>query len=237
MRRASRIVLGLEVATGLFWTVTAAMANGAGGLAAVGLFFVVYAIFAVFFLFAVWVFWKRPEERTTAVWIMLLPVAFWFAPVMIRTLAGGFLSAEQFAKFSLIIVMLAVALCWVIPRQAATLVPAFLLRSKILNWLLILAIVAGWCFLVFISIYILNEDGPRTTDSSAGLGFAIVLAALYILGLGVGNFVVATWAWVSLRSGGEARTRRLNIGQLVIAVPGILIGLSVAAWLYGQGHL
>jgi len=236
MRRASRIVLGLEVALGLFWTVAAAMAHGAGGLAAVGLFFFIYAIFAVCMLFAVWVYWKRPEERTTAVWIMLLPVAFWFAPLTIRTLAGGFLSAEQFAKFSLIIVMLGVAMCWVIPRKVATLVPAFLLRSKVLNWLLILAMIASWCFIVFISLYVLNENGPKNTDSSTGLGFALMLAALYLVGLGIGSFVVATWGWVSLRSGLDTRTRRLNIVQLIVAVPGVLTGLSVAAWLSRQGH-
>jgi hypothetical protein len=30
-------------------------------------------------------------------WIMLLPIVFWFAPLIIRTMAGDYLSTQQLA--------------------------------------------------------------------------------------------------------------------------------------------
>ena len=63
----------------------------------------------------------------------------------------------------------------------------------------------------------------------------IVLGAMYLVGLGIASFGASTWAWVSLRSGIERPTRRLNIAQFVVALPGVLIGVLVATWLAGQG--
>ena len=54
MKRAVKIVLGLSVGLGILWTLAAAAAQGAGGLAVVGLLFVIYPLFGAFFLFAAW---------------------------------------------------------------------------------------------------------------------------------------------------------------------------------------
>ncbi len=237
MTRALKTVLGIEVALGLFWTLIAAMAHGPGGLGAVAFFFVIYAVFAAFFVFAAWAYWKRPEERKRAGWIMLLPVVFWFVPLIIRSMAGGFLSSQQLLIMLLVVGLIAIAACWVVPRKAAAFVPDILVRSKLFNWLVILAVIAGWLFLVGVIVYVANEDVSRSSTSGTALAYALIIAATYLLFQGVGGFIVSTWAWLCLRGGFEKTTRGLNIAQLAVAAPGILTAVTVAVWLAQQGHL
>lgn len=237
MSRALKIVLGVEVVLGIFWTVQAAMAHGAGGLAIVGLFFLVYALYAAFFLFAAWVYWARPDQRRIAGWIMALPFLFWFLPNVIRSAAGGVMSSQQLAVALLVLLLAIIGVCWVAPRRAAAFIPNLLLQSKLFNWLIMLAVVGGWLFFALVLLYVANGDRPSTSGTGEGLAFAIILAALYLIWLGVGSFGASTWAWVSLRGGIETPTRRLNIAQLVVAAPGVLVATVLAAWLAEQGQL
>jgi len=237
MNRALRIVLGVEIALGVLWTVAAAMAQGAGGLGAVGIFFFVYAVYAAFFLFAAWVFWSQPDRRRIAGWIMALPFMFWFLPVVIRSMAGGVLSPQQFYGTLLFLLVAAIGFCWVAPRRASASIPAFLFRSKLFNWLIILAVVGGWVFFVWAVSYVASSNSRSTSGTGEGVGMAIVLAAIYLVWLGVGSFGASTWAWVSLRGGIEKVTRKLNIAQLVVAAPGVMLGIAVAVWIGEQGRL
>lgn len=237
MNRALRIVLGVEIALGVLWTVAAAMAQGAGGLGAVGIFFFVYAVYAAFFLFAAWVFWRQPDRRRIAGWIMALPFMFWFLPVVIRSMAGGVLSPQQLYGTLLFLLVAAIGSCWVAPRRASAFIPAFLFRSKLFNWLIILAVVGGWVFLVWAVSYVASSNSRSTSGTGEGVGMAIVLAAIYLVWLGVGSFGASTWAWVSLRGGIEKVTRKLNIVQLVVAAPGVMLGIAVAVWIGEQGRL
>ena len=235
MNKALKIVLGLEVALGLLWTVLAAMAHGPGGLGALAIGLVIYAIFAAFFVFAAWALWKHPDERKLAGWIMVLPVVFFFTPFIVRSMAGEYLTSDQFNGFLLFAAIAAIGACWVLPKKVVMVIPGFLIRSKLFNWLVILAIAAGWLFLIFVVIYITNEDISST--SGTGLGAALIIGALYLIGLGVANFVAATWAWVCLRGGTDGNPRGLNITQLVVAAPAILIGLVITGWSAIQGQL
>lgn len=239
MNRALKIILGTEIVLGILWTLLAAMAQGAGGLAVLGLFMFVYGLYAAFFVFAAWVYWKRPDERRVAGWIIALPILFWFLPMMIRSLAGGVLTQPQLIGFLSIIVIVAIAICWFVPRKAAVVIPGFLVRSTLFNWLVLLALIAGWLFLVFVVLYVANEDrsGMSTSSSGTAVAYAVVLLAIYLIGLGAGSFGVSTWAWVSLRGGFEITARKLNIAQLIVAAPGVLIGILVVVWLAGQGNL
>jgi hypothetical protein len=237
MSRALYIVLGVEVVLGVLWTVLAAMAQGAGGLAVVGLFFFVYALYAAFFLFAAWVYWTQADKRRIAGWIMVLPFVFWFLPTMIRSAAGGVLSSQQLSVGLLVLLLAIIGTCWVAPRRASAFIPTFLLQSKLFNWLIVLAVAGGWLFFAFVVLYVANGDRPSTSGTGEGLAMAIILAALYLIWLGVGSFGASTWAWVSLRGGIETSTRRLNIAQLVVAAPGVLVATVLAFWLAGQGRL
>lgn len=238
MNRALKIILAIEIAVGVLWTVLAAMAQGAGGLAIFGLFLLVYALYAAFFLFAVWVLWKHPDKRRIAGWILVLPILFWFLPLLIRSMSGGVLTTETLVIACLCLLTGAMAFCWIAPRRAAVVFPEFLVRSRLFNWLVLLALFGGWLFLVLVVAYVAGADTPRSTSGTGeGLGLAIVMAAIYLIWLGAGSFGASTWAWVSIRGGIEGSTRKLNIAQLVVAAPGIFIGVSVTVWLVGQGRL
>ena len=100
---------------------------------------------------------------------------------------------------------------------------------------MLLGPIAGWLFLVFVIVYVATGDPSSGASSGTAVGYAIVIAALYLVGLGLGSFGVSTWAWVSLRGGFDDNTRGLNIAQLVVATPGVIFGGLVAAWLAGQG--
>lgn len=236
MKRLLQLALGTEVVLGVVWSFVAAMA---GGLEVVGLFFIVYALFAAFFAFAAWAFWKHPDQRRLAGWIMALPFAFWFSPAWLRTLAGGVVSHDQLVSAVFVVVIAAIAAAWLFPRKVVAWVPSFLVRSRLFNWLILLSVISGWLFMVLVVLYVAHS--PRalssSTDSGMALAYAVVLAATYLLGLGLASFGASTWAWLSLRGGVERTARKLNIAQLVVATPGVLIGVLVAAWLTGQGHL
>jgi len=236
MTRALQLVLGTEVVLGLAWTAVAAMA---GGLEVVGLFIMVYALFAAFFAFAAWTFWKYPDKRRLAGWIMALPFVFWFAPTWLRALAGGVMSQDQLVKVVFAVVISTIAIAWLFPRKVAAWVPNFLVRSKLFNWLVLLGVISGWLFMVLVVLYVAHS--PRavssSTDSGMALAYAVVVAATYLLGLGLASFGASTWAWLSLRGGFEATARKLNIAQLIVATPGVLVGVLVAVWLVAQGHL
>ena len=234
MNRALKIVLGISVALGLLWTLAAAMAQGAGGLAVVGLFLVVYPVFGVFFLFAAWMFWKHPEQRKPAGWTMAIPVIAWFLPNIIRGVSGGALHTGQLTTLALASLVFATVAAWIFPRKAARFVPDRLARSRLFNWLILLAMIGAWSFLVFVVYYVSTGEGA---SGGSALAYAIILAALYLVGIGVGSFGAATWAWVSLRGGFEATARKLNIAQMIVAAPGVLIAVLVASWLVEQGRL
>ncbi len=234
MSRTLQIVFTTEIVLGITWTMIAAMAQGAGGLAAVFWFLVIYALFAVFFLIAAWAFWKYPEERRRAGWIMALPVVFWFLPSIVRSLAGGVLTGPQLSALVAAALVAAIASCWLFPRRMASMLPQFLVRSRLFNWLVLLSVVGGWAFLVFVILYVVGGD-KSSSSGDMGLAYGIVLGAMYLVGLGVASFGASTWAWVSLRGGVETPTRRLNIAQFVVAMPGVLTGILVATWLAGQG--
>jgi hypothetical protein len=235
MRRALRIVLGIEVVLGAMWTLVSAMAQGAGGLAVAHVFLTVYPLFGVFVVFSAWAFWKHPAHRTLASWTMALPVIFWFLPVALRSLAGGAVSGDQLWFVVVGAIAIALLAAWVAPRRAATLIPGFLVRSRIFNWLLLTALIAAWLLLVSVVFFVASHDRPSTSTSGTGVAYAIVLASIYLIALGVGSLGIATWSWVSLRGGFESTTRRLNFAQFFFSVPGILIAVLVAAWLTGQG--
>lgn len=239
MTAALKIILGIEIALGIFWTIAAAMAHGPGGLAVVGLFFIIYALFSAFFLFAAWVYWRYPDERRIAGWIISLPFVFWFTPMLIRSMSGGFMSQQQLLNVLLLLVGAALALCWFFPRRAAAFVPGFLVRSTLFNALILAGVVCGWLFLVFAAVYLANvpNTGPSDTDTGMALAYVVMFVAAYLVGLGVVSFGASTWAWLSLRGGFERTTHKLNIAQLVVAGPGVLLGILVAAWMVGQSHL
>ena len=238
MKRILKPMLITQIVLGLGWTVLAAIAHGPGGLGAFGVFLVLCAVYAIFFLVAAWAFWKHPGERNTAGWIMFLPVVFFFLPNIIRSLAGGAIAFSQFQGIALVALFAALLACWIAPKKAVRAFPNFLLRSRAFNWLILVAMVGGW--LAFLAAMVFVAYSGKSGSSQAGdwaVAYAIVFAALCVVVMGIASLGTSTWAWVSLRSGIETSTRKLNVAQIVLAAPGMLVGALVAGWLSNQGHL
>jgi len=236
MTRALSIIFFAELLLGAIWTVSAAMATGAGGLAVFGLFVIIYALFAICALIAAWAWWKYPEDRKRAAWIMVLPVIFWFLPTMIRWLAGGALSTGELGTALVVLVALALIGSFFAPRKAVAVVPKALLRSNWFNALVVAAVVLGWLFMFAVIVFIASGEGGGSGRSGTGEGLAmvIILVAIYLVGLGTGSFVAMAWAWLGLRGGVEGTPRKWHIAQIVVALPGFLIGVAVFFWLLGQ---
>ena len=238
MTRTLRLLLIVGVLLGMVWTLVAVTAQGAGGLGAFGIFLLLYAIYAVFFLVAAWAFWKHPHDRMLAGCVMVLPVVFFILPNVIRSMSGGALALSQLQSPVLLAVAALFVFCWLAPKKAVAAIPDFLLRSRFFNWLLLLAMLGGWLALLAALAFL--SFGGKPGSGQAGdwaVAYAVVFGALYIVVMGAASLGTSTWAWVSLRGGSMPAVRKLNLAQLVLALPGILSGAAVAAWLSGQGHL
>ena len=237
MSRALKIFLGIEIVLGTLWTFLAAMATGSGGLMVFGLFLYIYALFAIFFLVAAWAYWKHPAERRRAAWVMALPIIFWFLPMLIRSVAGGVLSGQQFLGLVVMLGIGALATRIFAPQRAVRVLPHALIRSPLFNALVFVAVLLGWLFIAFTVVWVAagNAKSGYQGDTGYGLGYAIVLVSLYLVGLGAGSFFAATWGWLGLRGGVENTPRKWHIAQIVIALPGMALGAIVLSWLIGQG--
>ena len=95
---------------------------------------------------------------------------------------------------------------------------------------LILSFFLGVCTFVAVS---------RRVDTAVGLGVAMVVVQTITVPLNQlihgGLLVAGAWAWLGLRGGVDNACRKLNIAQLVVALPGILVGGTAFAWYLGQG--
>ena len=87
------------------------------------------------------------------------------------------------------------------------------------------------------AVAVTGSEQFRLAVIATAVGLAIVIAAFYLVGLGVGSFVASAWAWLGLRGGVEDTPRKWHIAQIVIALPGIAIGVIVFSWLVGQGQV
>ncbi len=230
-----RVALFLQVISGVFWTLTMAMMSGQGGLEVLALFLLVFALQAIGLLIGGWVHWRHPSERKIARWVLLLPFVFWFLPGVIKTLAGGRLTS---AMLWLILALVAAAVllaCIVVPQKVAGKLPEFLFRSRFFNSVVLIGPLLGWVVFIGILFVVFGADGQssakalRGNGTGYGLASAIAIAALYLLALGGGSLCSGIWGWVGLHSGVDDACSKLNIAQLVLATPGLLVGAIAVA--------
>jgi len=235
MSRFLKIVLITEVGLGAFWTLTIASVPGRGDFGHLPLFLFVYFMLALGLLIGAWAFWRHPQERRKAAWAIGIPIAFCFLPGIVKKAFGGHVSqAEMLAIVAIVVAAIFIATL-VAPRRVANVLPGFLFRSRFINWLPILSMLAGWLFLVGIVVWLVSgQGGGYQGDTGYGAGVAIVIAALYLVGMGAASILSAAWAWLGLRGRVEGARRKLHIAQMALAVPGILVGVTVAAWLLQQ---
>ena len=234
MQRATTIALWLQSILAACFVTWVSMLGKQGGLMVVGLYFYYIPVALLIALFGVWVAWRHPTLRRSGSAIILLPVAALFLPALLNTILGGPLLGRHLLAVLMLLAMAAFVVSLFSPRRAVKVVPDALFRSRLWNGLIILAIVAGWAFLAIVVVWALDESNYRR-DTGMGLAYAIVFAAMYVSAMGLASVAAATWAWLGLRGGVDNACRKLNIAQLVVALPGILVGGTAFAWFLGQG--
>jgi hypothetical protein len=98
-----------------------------------------------------------------------------------------------------------------------------------INHSVLAALVAGWLLFVPILAWLLLFDGAgafvRGGDQSARFAFTVLIIGVYLIGLGGTSLFCGLWGWAGLRAGNSGSVRRLNVRQIVAAVPGVLAGL------------
>lgn len=240
MRTVLKTALFLEIAAGAFWTFSLAMIKGPGGLEVLGLFVLIYSIQAICLLVGLWAYWRHADVRRTAGWLLALPFVFLFLPGIVKNLAGGHLTESGFAALLLIAVTVILIVCFLMPRKVADKLPDFLFRSRLVNGLILSGLVLGWLFFAGILAWVFGVEGEQTARSlrgdATGYGLAsmIVMTTLYLTALGGASLLSGAWAWMSLHSGIQGACRKLNLAQVVVATPGILIGGFAVFFVLGQ---
>ncbi len=236
-----RTALFTTIISGTFWTLSMAMKGGTGGLEVLALFLVIFALQAVGFVIGVWAYRAQPEMRSTARWLLGLPFVFYFLPDLIMAMAGGRLSGAALAAIVLFVLAVILGACVFIPRKVASALPVFLFRSTFINMVILLLLLLGWLFAVGVLVWLFGIEGEATSRALSrdatgyGRGASIVIGAIYLLGLGGASLLVAAWAWLGLRSGIDGACRKLNTGQMLVATPGLLIGLAALYLMFSQG--
>ena len=231
MARLLKILLIIEVVVGLCLSLAVLMVSREN-----------WGIIYILFLYAcsqlplvllgLWALLFRPRHRATAAWLCVLPFAFLILPLMLRTAMGEPISSRTLLASTLIVILGLTLLAFVRPRTVAARLPATLLQGKPQNIVLLALLGAGWC----IAVALLLKAGPALLDTSSGQGspgmgaaMLLVLGIGWLTGLACFSVLVAAWGWVGLRGASESAQPKLHIAQLLLASPGLLIGLA-ALW-------
>lgn len=236
-----RAALLITIASGVSWTISMAMKGGSGGLEVLALFLFIFALQAVGFVIGAWAYWRRPAMRGIALWLLGLPFVFFFLPDLLIAIGGGPLTSAGVAAMLLSVLAVVLAACFVMPRKVAGILPAFLFRSRFINTLILAGPLLGWLFAVGVLIWLFGVEAEATSRALSrdatgyGRGASIVIGAIYLVGLGGTSLLVAAWAWLGLRGGIDGACRRLNVAQMLVASPGLLIGLAALYLMFSQG--
>ena len=218
-----------------------AMKGGTGGLEVLAMFLVIFGLQAVGFVIGVWAYRAQPAMRRAARWLLGLPLVFYFLPDLVMAVAGGELSDAGLAAIVLFLLAVVLGACVVMPRKVASVLPAFLFQSKFVNALILVLVLLGWLFAIGVLVWLFGIEAEATSRALSrdatgyGRGASIVIGAIYLLGLGSGSLLVAAWAWLGLRSGVDGACRKLNVAQMLVATPGLLIGLVALYLMISQG--
>jgi len=234
MQRAAAVALWTQLLVAACFVLWVAALGPHGGLQVVGLYFY-YAPFAgVLALFGVWIAVRRPALRRRGIAIALIPFAAILLPPGINALLGGPLLGRHLLAIGVALGAVALITSVFAPRRVVAFIPDGLFRSRFLNGLILFALVTGWVVFLLVLAFTVSESDYRR-DTGMGLAYAIVLAGMYVVAMGLASVAVAGWAWLGLRGGVANACRKLNVAQLVVAVPGLVVGGIAFGWFVSQG--
>jgi len=233
MRLFLKIVIGFQVLLGTWWTLPLLASDG--DFSTLAVLFVSAAVNLAFYLIAAWVLWKRPAERRLAVIVFVLPIAMYFLPGLIKALAGGPLNGQQGAALALGLVTVLLGFGIFFPKRASQFLPAALLKSRLFNWLIIIALAIAWMLPILGTIWLATEEqGSGGSSSGMAIAYVIYFLALYIAAVGAASVCVMVFGWIALRSGIENTCRRLNITQIIMGTPSVALAVITGLWLVEQ---
>ncbi len=230
MRALLKVVLALQVLAGLYWTLTVAMTAGQGGIEVLYRFVMVFALQAACFLLGLFATWKFPEQRRVARWLIGLPFVFFFLPGLLKVLLRGRVTDGMLVMAALGVVGAAIAASIVAPQRVSRKLPGWMFTSRLFNSLILVGPLLGWLFFAGVLFWLFAVEGETTTrqlrnsGTGYGLGVAILMAATYLVGLGAVSFGAASWGLLGLRSGVQDACQKLNVAQMLLALPGLLAG-------------
>ena len=235
MHKALKIIVGIQVVLGTIWTLSL-MTVERTSWANVYLFFYTYPFHFIFFLVGAWAFFRHRNLRRLAAWVMALPIGLLFLPGLIRGIAGGPVGADSAARLMFVLGILALIFAAVRPKQVTKWVPDFFYQSRGWNGFVVLLQLIGWATPFLLVAAVASDGSSSSSGSSPGMGVAVLflMAATYFIGVGIFSLLTSMHAWLGLRGGVENASRGLHITQLVLGIPGILLGVAVIGWVVDQ---
>tara|TARA_R110002049_G_scaffold54869_19_gene152387 strand:- start:705 stop:1412 length:708 start_codon:yes stop_codon:yes gene_type:complete len=231
MGRLLKIVLILEVVLGLCLSV-AVLTASRENWGIIYLLFLYACSQLPLVLLGLWALLFRSQLRATAAWVSALPFVFLFLPLLLRTAMGEPISSRVLLAAALTAALGLSVLAFARPQAVAARLPTALLQSKTQNVVLLALLGAGWC----VAIALFLKTGPALLDTSSGQGspgmggaMLLIISLGWLAGLACLSLFVAAWGWVGLRGTTRSAQTKLHIAQLVLASPGLLIGIA-ALW-------
>ena len=233
MQKALKIIVSFQIVLGAFWTLYLIPVERTD-LAHLFLFFYIYPFHLIFFLVGAWAFFRHKTLRKLAGCVMALPFLFLFLPGSIRGIAGGPVDADSAVLMTLVLAVSALIYAVVRPEKVTQWIPGFFYRSRGWNIFVVLLQLVGWAAPVIVLAVIVSEAPSRPSGSGMGLAVLMMMVATYLVTLGIWSSITSVHAWLGLRGGVEDASRRLHITQLVLGIPGILLGGVVLGLVLAQ---
>lgn len=225
------IVIGIQVLLGLWWTVPLLFHDGT--FSTLYVFFLSAIANGAFLLVAAWAMWKHPQLRRRAAIVMALPFALYLLPFLLKFIAGGPFTGERGLSAVAVLAVALLGSCIFFPQRVFRLLPRGLVRSRFLNWLIIIGMVAAWLVPIALIIWIAAGDSGGSSSGTA-VAYAIYYFALYTVAVGAGALLIMAWGWIGVRGDRDNPSRNLHIAQLVMGSPSLVIGLLTMSWLASQ---
>ena len=231
MRTILKVIVGIQILLGIGWTLP--LLRGNGDFSTLYLFFLLAIVNAAFLLVACRAMWKHPNERRIAGVVMMLPALFLFLPGVIKWFAGGPLTSEALVRAAVVLLVAALLFSVAFPKQVIRILPEWLFRSRIFNWLLLLGMAIAWLLPIAGVAWLASSDSGNSRSGMA-VAYVIIYVAMYVVAVGAVSVLVMVHGWIGLRSGVARDCRRLNIAQIVMGLPSFAIGAATLAWLANQ---
>ncbi len=231
MRILLNVVIALQLALGMWWTVP--LLKHDGDFSTLYVFVISAMAHGVFLLVAAWALWKHPDQRRRAAVVIALPFAIYCLPFLLKALFGGPLVGSR-GRLALGLGAGAVALFGLLfPKKAFRLLPGGLVRSRAVNWLLILGLAAAWIFPIAVVAWLASSD-TGSSSSGTAVAYAVILLSLYIVVVAAAALAMMLWAWIGLFGNRDNPSRTLHIAQLAMGSPSLVLGAITLSWLAAQ---